>query len=64
MAQTVLDLKLAVGILEIDPLSKTHKYCFKIIDSTGLEIIVSCENSLERSDWIKSLLLEKNGGKI
>ena len=64
VAQTVLDLKLAVGILEIDPLSKTHQYCFKIIDSTGLEIIVSCENSLERSDWIKSLLLEKNGGKI
>lgn len=63
VAQTVIDLRSTVAILDIDPLSKTHQFCFKIIDSGGVEVIISCSSLEERSEWMKVLLQERIQGK-
>jgi hypothetical protein len=63
VAQAVIDLKSTVAILDIDQISKSHPFCYKIIDLSGTEIIVSCSSLEERSEWIKILLQERTQGK-
>ena len=59
VAQTVIDLKTTVAILDIDPITKSHQFCYKIIDLSGTEIIVSCSNLEDKSEWIKILMQER-----
>ena len=54
VAQHVIRLSSVLDILDIDPPSKTHPFCFKIVDA-GREYILSAETSQERVDWIRIL---------